>query len=141
IGVQAEGAAPLAAAFASGRDSWTAVEATTVADGIAVGDPFFGRPALEAVRASEGEFVTVSDELILSAVDVLARSSGLLAEPAGAAALAGLVKHCSEGKSPDGLVVVPITGSGLKDQRWLPRKSGRTVVVGPDLTSLQALFG
>jgi len=140
IGVQAEGAAPLAVAFASGRSTWTSVEAKTIADGIAVGDPFFGGPALDAVRRSGGEFVTVSDELILSTLTELAAATRVLAEPAGAAAFAGLVKHRREGRTPPGIVVVPITGTGLKDQRWWPRTSGRAVDVGPQLATLRAVI-
>lgn len=136
IGVQASGAAPLARAFAAGRDSWAPVEARTIADGIAVGDPFFGKQALEAVRRTGGEFVCVDDHQLLAAVALLARSAGLLAEPAGAAALAGLIAHCSAGRSPTGIVVAPVTGTALKDQRWLPSESGRAIGVAPELSAI-----
>jgi threonine synthase len=138
IGVQASGAAPLADAFAEGRSGWAPVEARTVADGIAVGDPFFGKQALEAVRRTGGEFVCVSDGQLREAVALLARSAGLLAEPAGAAALAGLIAHRSAGRSPAGIVLAPVTGTGLKDQRWLPNESGRAIEVPAELSAISA---
>jgi len=139
IGVQAEGAAPLARAFAAGRLDWTPVESTTFADGIGVGDPFFGRPALEAVRRTDGEFVVVSDDAIREAIALLARAAGLLVEPAGAAALAGAAAHQGRRAGEERLLVL-VTGTGLKDQRWLPREQGAVLDVPPDLdTFLTAL--
>ena len=60
--------------------------------------------------------VTVSDDAILAAIFRLARTSGVFAEPAGAAALAGLDVALDEGLvGRDERVVLMITGSGLKD--------------------------
>jgi len=59
--------------------------------------------------------VTVSDEEILAAIPALAQGSGVFAEPAGAAAWAGLVRRRGGLVSPSDRVVVIATGSGLKD--------------------------
>ncbi|HRO24386.1 MAG TPA: pyridoxal-phosphate dependent enzyme, partial [Promineifilum sp.] len=60
--------------------------------------------------------LTVSDNEILAAIPTLARGSGVFAEPAGAAAYAGLVKAVTNDMvSPDERIVVLNTGSGLKD--------------------------
>jgi threonine synthase len=138
VGVQASGAAPLARAFAEGATTWRPTTAETIADGIAVGDPFYGGPALEAVRASGGEFVCVDDQQIMAAIAMLARTTGLLAEPAGAAALAGAIAHREAGATTTGTVLAPVTGTGLKDQRWLPGASGRALPVEPSLEALEA---
>jgi threonine synthase len=136
IGVQASGAAPLARAFAEGLTDWKPVKAETVADGIAIGDPFYGRPAIEAVRRTGGEFVCVTDEALMETIALLARTTGLLAEPAGAAALAGVIAHRVSPQPGEGAVVALVTGTGLKDQRWLPRDSGRALEVPPDLDAI-----
>jgi threonine synthase len=136
IGVQASGASPLAKAFAERRSAWTPVEARTIADGIAVGDPFYGQPALEAVRRTGGDFVCVDDDQLREAIALLARTTGLLAEPAGAAALAGAIAHRSEQAMIEGAVLALITGTGLKDQRWLPNANGRAVEVAPNLSAV-----
>src|SRR5262249_20188945 len=91
IGVQASGAAPLVHAFEAGRTTWDAAPTRTIADGIDVGDPYFGRQALEAVAKTGGSWVAVTDDDLRSAMATLARTSGILAEPAGAAALAGVI--------------------------------------------------
>ncbi len=133
IGVQATGAAPLVRSYAEQRLDWTPVASTTFADGIGVGDPFFGSAALETVRRTDGEYVAVDDDAIRAAIEVLARTSGLLAEPAGAAALAGAIAHRRARRPREDRVVVLVTGSGLKDQRWLPREGGAAIEVGPTL--------
>ena len=142
VGVQASGAAPLARAFAAGCRTWTPVaDAATIADGIAVGDPFYGGPALEAVRRTGGDFVCVDDDLLREAVATLARTTGLLAEPAGAAALAGVMADGTAGRAPGGTVLALVTASGLKDQRWLPRGSGRAIEVPPKLDAVRRAVG
>ena len=45
---------------------------------------------MNAVKQTGGAYVRVSDDEILAALPVLARGSGVFAEPAGAAAYAGL---------------------------------------------------
>ena len=107
-----------------------------LADGIAVGDPFYGRQALEAVRASGGDFVTVSDEQLAEAIALLATSAGMLAEPAGVASLAGALADRERAARADGPVLALISGTGLKDHRWLPTEGGRAVDVAPDLATL-----
>lgn len=126
VGVQATGAAPLASAFHEERDEWEATTADTIADGIAVGSPFFGNEALAAVRRTDGEFVTVTDQDMQDAIDLLASSAGILAEPAGSAAVAGAGAWARRHGRVNETVVALVTGTGLKDQRWLP-DTGRTL--------------
>jgi len=58
----------------------------------------------------------VDDEEILSAIPALAQGCGVFAEPAAAAAYAGLVRAVEDDRiAPDDRVVVLATGSGLKD--------------------------
>ena len=112
VGVQASGAAPLVAAFAAGRAEWNAVETRTFADGIDVGDPYFGRQALDAVARTGGSWLAVTDDDLRSAIATLARSSGILAEPAGAAALAGVIADRENLGAADQTVVALVSGTG-----------------------------
>lgn len=116
IGVQAEGSAPLVHAWKNGADRCEPVVAQTIADSISVGIPRDQIKALKAVRESGGQFVAVSDTEILSAISLLAKTAGVFAEPAGAAAMAGLKKLVETGVigRPDSAVVM-VTGHGLKD--------------------------
>ena len=88
IGVQAAGASAFAASFASGA----VVErpAATIADGIAVRRP--AERTLALVRKYVDDFITVSDEAIARAIVVLLERTKLLAEGAGAAALAAVLE-------------------------------------------------
>lgn len=116
IGVQAEGSAPLVHAWEKGADRCEPIAARTVADSISVGIPRDQIKALKAVRESGGRFTAVSDKEILSAIPLLAKTAGVFAEPAGAAALAGLKKLVEEGAiSRQDSAVVMVTGHGLKD--------------------------
>ena len=117
IGVQAEGAAPIAKAYLRGEETIEPVEKPdTVATAIRIGRPFSWKKALKAIRDSHGTAVTVSDGEILRAQVDLARMEGLFTEPAGAAPVAGLAKLSKEGFfKGDETIVAVVTGHGLKD--------------------------
>ncbi|MBO3841349.1 MAG: threonine synthase [Candidatus Brockarchaeota archaeon] len=117
IGVQAEGAAPIATAFLRGEEAIEPVEKPeTVATAIRIGRPFSWKKAIKALRDSRGTAVTVSDEEILRAQLDLARMEGLFAEPAGAAPVAGLARLSKQGFfKGDETIVAVVTGHGLKD--------------------------
>jgi threonine synthase len=108
----------MAEAWQRGEDVLTKppIQAQTIADSISAGLPRDRLKALAAVTETNGAYVTVSDEEILAAIPILARGSGVFAEPAGAAAYAGLVKAVDQGLiAAEERVVVLNTGNGLKD--------------------------
>jgi len=116
IGVQAQGSAPLVNAWQRGVETAEPLVPETLADSISVGVPRDQVKALKAARESGGQFIPVSDLQILSAISLLSKGAGVLAEPAGAAAMAGLQKLVQEGRlHSDDSVVVMVTGNGLKD--------------------------
>jgi threonine synthase len=81
--------------------------------------------APRAVNESGGHVVEVADEAVHHAQQLLARADGVFVEPAGAAALAGLLADAElgrlDGASP---VVVMLTGAGWKDLAALERLGG-----------------
>lgn len=85
---------------------------TTIADSISVSAPSNAWMAARAVKETGGQSVTVSDDEILEAQRALAETEGIFAEPAAAAAVAGLGKA---GLDRGALNVVLVTGHGLKD--------------------------
>ncbi|GAA3811238.1 pyridoxal-phosphate dependent enzyme [Sphaerisporangium flaviroseum] len=113
--VQAQRCAPLAAAFAAGREDVEPVTPeATVAEGIAIAAPPRGTRILEIVRETGGAVVTVTEEEIARAHAALA-AQGLWVEPTGAVSYAAVRRLRAEG-SPfmEGAVVAPLCGSGLK---------------------------
>jgi threonine synthase len=117
IAVQPEGSSAIVRALRSDEDQPTEMTgAKSVADSLTVEMPRNAIGCLAEIRASGGGGVTVSDEAILAAISDLASTTGVFAEPAGAAALAGLRKALDESLvSRDETVVLMVTGSGLKD--------------------------
>ena len=114
--VQSAAFMPLAAAYEG--VAWEAAPgAATVAGGIASAAPPRAREILRAMRGSGGAATAVGDTEILRWQRLLAEVEGVYAEPTSAAALAGLERLAQSGRvAPDDCVLVPITGSGLKDQ-------------------------
>ncbi len=118
MGVQAAGSSYLYAAWKNGEDVLTKapVCAQTVADSISTGLPRDRIKALAAVTQTGGAFICVEDDEILGAIPELARQTGVFAEPAGAAAFAGLLKAVDQRLvSGEESIVVINTGNGLKD--------------------------
>jgi threonine synthase len=116
IAVQAQGCAPIVTAFESGADVSVPFEnAHTIAFGITVPKALGDFLVLEAVRATEGTAVAVSDEALLEEQRRLAREEGLFICPEGAACLAAAAQLRDSGwLTGDEKVVVLNTGTGLK---------------------------
>jgi threonine synthase len=128
IGVQAEGCQPVKRAWDTGKPV-RSVRPETIADGIAVGAPISASLVLRDVRESGGGFVAVSDESMLRAIRTLAATGGTLAEPAGAAAFAGLEPEIEAGLiDRDETVVVHVTGTGLKSPQYLQPRYALTEI-------------
>jgi threonine synthase len=140
LGVQAEGAAPIFTAFHQNKDL-RPIAAATIADSICVGTPRNWRKAINALRASGGTVVTVSDAQILEALRLCARQGGVFGEPAGVTSLAGLKAARRDGilKSSEAALVV-VTGNGLKDVQSAMKAASPAHVVEPNLESLDAVL-
>ena len=116
VGVQAEGASPVAEAYAQGKKAvrpWKNPE--TVASAIRIGNPVSWKKALRAVEGSGGMVLAVSDEEIVEARRELALKEGVFVESASATPLAGL-RRIREKVGADSTVVCILTGNGLKDK-------------------------
>lgn len=140
VAVQAEGSASIADAWEKGRPI-RPVTGRTIADSISVSLPRDGAAAVRALNDSHGFAVRITDAEILAAIPALARGASVFAEPAGAAAYAGLAKCAASGKVRSGdTAVVVVTGSGLKDVGSAMKASGRAHPVGTDMASVRRLL-
>jgi len=137
-GVQSTGSAAIYNAFVAGVETITPVRATTMADSISVDLPRDGVRAVRAARETGGAYLAVSDEDILAAMRDLARAAAVFAEPAGAAAYAGVVAAVGERMIGQGEhVLVLNTGNGLKDVRAAMQAAGEARVIEPTLKALK----
>jgi len=144
LGVQAAGSSPLVDAWQRGLEGWqmVPVEAHSVADSIVAGLPRDRIKALRAVRETGGAFIRVSDDEIVAAIPTLAQGCGVFAEPAAAAAYAGLVKAVEQDLvGAQDRVVVLATGSGLKDIATAMKSVGKPTIVAPNLDDVRHALG
>lgn len=117
LAVQSEGVDPVAVAFETGALPEPAA-GSTVADSIDVPVPRNWRKAVKRVRELDGTFVRVSDTDIFDAMRACGQLAGVLAEPAAAAAVAGVRRAVQEKRlDADARVLAVITGNALKDIR------------------------
>jgi threonine synthase len=140
LAVQPAGSNALVRALAAGTETVDPVPgAASVADSLVVEAPRAARLALRRVRESGGAGVAVDDEAIVAAIRQLAATTGVFAEPAAAASLAGL-EAALERKlvDRDERVVLLVTGSGLKD---IPAAARSIAVPEPVAPDLEAVMG
>ena len=107
MGFEAEGAA----AIVKGE---RILHPETIATAIRIGNPASWDKAVAARDESNGMINFVTDDEILNAYKLLASTEGVLAEPASAASVAGLIKVKEQVKEGSKIVCI-LTGNGLKD--------------------------
>ncbi len=125
--IQSENCAPLHNAYKglTIRNENIPGKKNTSAKGIAVPNPPRLPEMIRAIDESGGSVTTVSDEHIISAKDTL-HKRGIYIETTAAVGVAGAINLYGDQKSPintvdchtpstDGGILVPLTGSGLKE--------------------------
>ncbi|UCD70668.1 MAG: threonine synthase [Syntrophobacterales bacterium] len=113
IAVQSENCAPLFRAFKGNLEEIPEIDKKdTLAEGIAIAKPVRGTHIIEAVKRSNGDFITVDDcEIKTSLIDMCKK--GFYIEPTAASTTAGINKYLQK-INPNETVVSLITGNGLK---------------------------
>ena len=116
ISVQSETCAPIVRAFEAGERFADEFEnASTAASGLRVPKAIGDFLILDAIRASSGTAVSVSDRELLAAVGEVGAAEGIFAAPEGAACLPALRKLIDSDQIDEGETVVLFnTGSGIK---------------------------
>ncbi len=138
LAVQPEGSGAIARALIDGEEAITPLEkAASIADSLTVAVPRNAILCLREVRDSGGTGLLVGDDAIVDAIRLLAGRTGVFAEPAGAAALAGLLVAREE-KLLDRLerIVLLVTGTGLKDVPAAGRAVQRPRPIPPELDAV-----
>ncbi len=138
VAVQAEGSSNLVNNI--DKKVFEVKSSDTLADSISVDIPRNFHMAVSFLKKYQGEWITVTDSQILDASVKLSRSTGLFAEPAAAAALAGLLKYREAGRiSSASKNVVLLTGSGLKDLKSVQSCIQLPEAIKPEIASLDRL--
>jgi len=139
---QPSGCSPIVNAFKSNKGDVEPIEKPqTIAKSLAIGDPADGIYALKAIRESGGLAESATDQEIIEAIKLLAKTEGIFAEPAGGVAVAALKKLVEAGKiSADEEVVCCITGSGFKASETLIENVAKPIVIEPNLEALEKIL-
>ncbi|MBI2187177.1 MAG: threonine synthase [Acidobacteria bacterium] len=131
---QPEGSAPVINALEAGLEFPEPVKPDTIAKSLAIGNPADGFQVVRVVHETGATGASATDEEILEAVQLLARTEGIFTEPAGGTTLAVTRKLVQRGIiKPDDSVVVCITGNGYKtadvmfDRVAAPTRIGRSL--------------
>lgn len=138
---QAAGCAPVIRALHAGLEHPEPVKPQTIAKSIAIGNPADGHQVLETVRATGGWGAMASDDEILDAIHLLARTEGVFTEPAGGTTLAATMALVEQGIIPrDESVVICITGNGYKTSDVMVNHVPRPVYLGRSLQQFEAFL-
>jgi threonine synthase len=116
VTVQAAGCAPIVTAFAEGkRFAEEFPNAHTTASGLRVPKAIGDFLIIDALRASGGTAIAVTDEELIAATREIGAAEGIFCAPEGAACLPALKKLMAGGAvKPEERVVLFNTGSGVK---------------------------
>jgi threonine synthase len=115
--VQPEGNNTIAGSLRSGKSKSVAInKSTTTISGLQVPNIIDGDEVISICRKMNGNGYIVNDDLIYTCQADLANKEGIFCEPAGATALAGLLKGLSDGEiNKNDHIVCLVTGHGFKD--------------------------
>jgi len=116
VTVQASGCAPIVRAFETGqRFADEFPDAQTVASGLRVPKAIGDFLILDAIRASKGTALAVTDEELITATREIGAAEGIFCAPEGAACLPALRKLLAAGAvNTDERIVLFNTGAGVK---------------------------
>ena len=138
---QATGCSPIVTAIKQGTDVIRPVKPNTIAKSLAIGNPADGFYASQVVRETGGDGEDVSDQEIIDAIKLLARTEGIFAETAGVVTLASAKKLIAAGKiRRDEVTVICITGNGLKTQEALQGNVASPHYIKPNIASFEEVL-
>lgn len=139
-GAQAEGCAPVAAAFAR-ADKVQPIKPDTLCRSLAIGSPADGDLALATAAASAGAIYAVAEDEIGPNMALLAETTGVFGETATGVTLGALREAIRRGElGADDTVVLLVTGDGLKTPQPVSQRV-QPVVVEADGDALLARLG
>lgn len=137
-GAQAVGCSPVAEAFAKGVEHVRPQKPDTIAKSLAIGNPADGYYALKAVRETGGLIEMITDDEIVDAMLLLARTEGIFTETAGGVTVGVMAELAKAGTFRTGeRVVALITGMGLKTLEAVIDRAKPTVTIPPTLESFE----
>jgi len=135
---QPAGSAPVIRALEANQEFPDPVKPDTIAKSLAIGNPADGFQVLRVLKETGGTGAMVSDDEILDAIQLLARTEGIFTEPAGGTTLAAtraLIKRGAIKRHES--VVVCITGNGYKTAEVMLDRVPKAVEIDRSLADFE----
>jgi threonine synthase len=139
---QPTGSAPVVRAIEAGEEFPDPVKPNTIAKSLAIGNPADGFQVIRVVKQTGASAAMVTDDEILDAVQLLARTEGIFTEAAGGTTLAATQALVKRGViKPGESVVVCITGNGFKTAEVMFDRVARPTQIGRSLADFDRAIG
>jgi threonine synthase len=134
---QAAGCGPIVTAVKAGSEVIRPVkQPRTIAKSLAIGNPADGYYAYKVVKDSGGSGEHATDEEIVDSMKLLAATEGIFAETAGGVTVAVTKKLAQQRViGRDEIVVISVTGNGLKTQEAVANALRIPIHIKPSLKS------
>jgi threonine synthase len=133
---QPAGCGPIVTMIDQDAETLVPVRPNTIAKSLAMGNPADGVYAYRVVKESGGAAAHATDDEIIDAMTLLARTEGIFTETAGGVTLAAAKKLIEQGRIPrDEPIVLCITGNGLKTMEVVGPRLPQAVRIRPSLTA------
>jgi threonine synthase len=118
------------------------VKPDTIAKSLAIGNPADGFQVIRVVKETGAAGAMVTDDEILDAVRLLARTEGIFTEAAGGTTLAATKALVKRGViKPGESVVVCITGNGFKTADVMFDRVAKPTQIGRSLADFERVLG
>jgi threonine synthase len=138
-GAQALGCAPVYNAWRDGSERVSPVRPNTIAKSIAIGNPSDGTYVVRIAKETGGVVEAVTEEEIVDAIRLLARTEGIFTETAGGVTIGVLAKLARAGRWNGDEIVAYVTGHGLKTADVIGLPDGNRVEIDPSLKSFREM--
>jgi threonine synthase len=134
VAVQPEQSSPVVQGIFK-KEKIVAEQVHTMADAVAVGDPFDFYKVLEGIKETNGLAFTASENELLESLKEMAVNEGIFTEPACAIPLAAFRNNQDTFRGKKCLFV--LTGTGLKSSHIVAKYSLSSPVLSPKLERIQ----
>lgn len=138
---QATGCNPITTMIKTGAEVLRPQRPNTIAKSIAIGNPADGYYAADICRKTGGGAEDVLDDDVIAGIRLLAETEGIWTETAGGVTISVTKRLAEQGKfDPNDVVVIAITGNGLKTPEAVKDQLIANVGIAPSLSAFDAVF-
>jgi threonine synthase len=138
---QAAGCNPITTMIKTGAEVLRPQRPNTIAKSIAIGNPADGYYAADICKKTGGGAEDVTDDEVIEGITLLAQTEGIWTETAGGVTVAAAKKLAEQGCfGRDDVVVIAITGNGLKTPEAVKDRLSVSLGIAPTLAAFDAVY-